>query len=376
MRTFYLYKRMLTVQVLLLGAHHLMSGGFADGSRYSRASHAVLSGGDPIRERLARHLHRPRLPPPLLQEIKRRRSRFHPHRLGWSTPALPAPAARRLSPPPTPPWHRLLGPATRQALLLVHRGPGLSSTRKVVLASCHCPASPHPEAAATSRPRSVIQGCPRNPIPWCGTRCASGLLRTPRPGARTSRCRGGRSVSPSPSPHGSPQGRGHLPSVLGLRRLVLPLSPSLEQGRPEPRRASPFSAGSSESRQPRPRPVASAPPSCHPAVSALLRARGLSLGSPGPNAGEGTCLAQRTHPASRAPQPGRRAGWLVAAARRPRVPGPRCSQPRPGPWLSSAVPAPVPSRCRLRQRRRVSLALGAASPSPPPPQLERLRRVR
>lgn len=200
MRTFHLYKRMLTVQVLLLGAHHLMSGGFADGSRYSRASHAVLSGGDPIRERLARHLHRPRLPPPLLQEIKRRRSRFHPHRLGWSTPALPAPAARRLSPPPTPPWHRLLGPATRQALLLVHRGPGLSSTRKVVLASCHCPASPHPEAAATSRPRSVIQGCPRNPIPWCGTRCASGLLRTPRPGARTSRCRGAAACPPPPLP--------------------------------------------------------------------------------------------------------------------------------------------------------------------------------
>lgn len=202
MRTSHLYKRMLTVQVLLFGAHHLMSGGFADGSRYSRASHAVLSGGDPIRERLARHLHRPRLPPPFLQEIKRRRSRFHPHRLGWSTPALPAPAARRLSPPPTPPWHRLLGPATRQALLLVHRGPALSSTRKVVLASCHCPASPHPEAAATSRPRSVNPRCPRNPTPWCGTRCVSGLLQTPRPGARTSRCRGdgGRRVSPSPLP--------------------------------------------------------------------------------------------------------------------------------------------------------------------------------
>lgn len=57
MRTSRLYKRMLTVQVLLLGAHHLMSGGFADSSCYSRASHAVLSGGDPIRERLARHLH-------------------------------------------------------------------------------------------------------------------------------------------------------------------------------------------------------------------------------------------------------------------------------------------------------------------------------
>lgn len=70
MLTSRLYKRMLTVQVLLLGAHHLMSGGFTDSSCYSRASHAVLCGGDPIRERLARHLHWPRLPPPLLQEIR------------------------------------------------------------------------------------------------------------------------------------------------------------------------------------------------------------------------------------------------------------------------------------------------------------------
>lgn len=38
-----------------------MSGGFADRSGYSGACHAVLSRGDPIRERLARHL-RPRLP--------------------------------------------------------------------------------------------------------------------------------------------------------------------------------------------------------------------------------------------------------------------------------------------------------------------------
>lgn len=207
-----------------------MSGGFADRSRYSRASHAVLSGGDPIRERLARHLHRPRLPPPLLREIKRRRSRFHPHRLGWSTPALPAPTARRLSPPPTPPWHRLLGPATRQALL-VHRGPGLSATRQVALASCHCPASLHLEAAATSRPRPRSISTVRATLSrGAGPGCASGLLRTPRPGARTSRCGGPQRVPPSPTTHGSPQGRGHLPPAMGLRRrqqrLVLPRSPS------------------------------------------------------------------------------------------------------------------------------------------------------
>lgn len=226
-------------------------------------------------------------------------------------------------------------------------------------------------------PASLCQSAlPAQPYPVVRDPVRFGVTPDAAPRSAHLSLLGGRSVSPSPSPQGSPQGRGHLPSVLGLRRLILPLSPSPEQGRPEPRRASPFSAGSSESRQPRPRPVASAPPSCHPAVSALLRARGLSLGSPGPSAGEETCLAQCTHPAPRAPQPGRRAGWQVAAARRPRVPGPRCLQPRPGPWLSSAVPAPVPSRCRLRQRRRVSLALGAASPSPPPPQLERLRRVR
>lgn len=49
----------------------------------------------------------------------------------------------------------------------------------------HIPASP-----------SVNQRCPGNPTPWCWTRCASGLLRTPRPGACTSRCRGPR-VSPA-----------------------------------------------------------------------------------------------------------------------------------------------------------------------------------
>ena len=68
MRMSRLYKKMLTVQVLFLGAHHFMSGGFADRSRNSGACHAVLSGGDPIRERLARHLLRPSLSPPLLRE--------------------------------------------------------------------------------------------------------------------------------------------------------------------------------------------------------------------------------------------------------------------------------------------------------------------
>lgn len=207
-----------------------MSGGFADRSRYSRASHAVLSGGDPIRERLARHLHRPRLPPPLLREIKRRRSCFHPHRRGWSTLALPAPTARRLSPPPTPPWHRLLGPATRQALL-VHRGPGLSATRQVALASCHCPASLHLEAAATSRPR------PRSIISTVRATLSHGAGPSARRGYSGRRAQepaplaaGGRSVSPThPPTHGSPQGRGHLPPAKGLRqqqRLVLPRSPS------------------------------------------------------------------------------------------------------------------------------------------------------
>lgn len=205
---------MLTIQVLLLGAHHLMSGGFADRSRYSRASHAVLSGGDPIRERLARHLHRPSLPPPLLREIKRRRSRFHPHRRGWSTLALPAPTARRLSPPPTPPWHRLLGPATRQALL-VHRGPGLSATRQVALASCHCPASLRLEAAATSRPRPRSISTVRATLSrGAGPGCASGLLRTPRPGACTSRCGGPQRVPPPTHPR-QPAGPRPPPSCHG-----------------------------------------------------------------------------------------------------------------------------------------------------------------
>lgn len=70
MRMSHLYKEMLTVQVLFLGAHHFVSGGFADRSRYSGAGHAVLSCGDPIREGLARHLLRLRLLSPFLRGEK------------------------------------------------------------------------------------------------------------------------------------------------------------------------------------------------------------------------------------------------------------------------------------------------------------------
>lgn len=89
---------------------------------------------------------------------------------------MPAPSARRLSPPPTPPWHRLLGPATRQAQL-VHRGPGLSATRRVVLASCHSPAFPHPEAVTTSRLRPLASSTVR-----------ANLYGGARPGARRGYC--------------------------------------------------------------------------------------------------------------------------------------------------------------------------------------------
>lgn len=113
-RISHLYKERLTVQVLFLGAHHFMSSGFADRSGYSGACHAVLSRGDPIRERLARHLLRPRLPPPLLRGKRGERGvgedgpalsrRLDPS----STQALPPPAARRLS-SPSPPWDPLAG---------------------------------------------------------------------------------------------------------------------------------------------------------------------------------------------------------------------------------------------------------------------------
>lgn len=49
-------KRMLTVQVLFLGPHHFMRGGFADGSGYGRSRNAVLSSCDAICQRLTRHL--------------------------------------------------------------------------------------------------------------------------------------------------------------------------------------------------------------------------------------------------------------------------------------------------------------------------------
>lgn len=110
-RVSHLYKEMLTVQVLFLGAHHFMSGGFADRSRHSRACHAVLRGGDPIRERLARHLLWPRLPP-LLRESGGDGSALNDRPYPRSTQAWPPPAAR-LSSPPSPPRYPRLEPATR-----------------------------------------------------------------------------------------------------------------------------------------------------------------------------------------------------------------------------------------------------------------------
>eukprot|EP00069_Balaena_mysticetus_P009999 bmy_20473T0 len=110
-RMSHLYKEMLTVQVLLLGAHHFVSGGFAHRSGYSGACHAVLSGGDPIRERLARHLLRPRLPPPLLREKGEDGPALSRRPDPPSTQALPPPAAWRLS-SPSPPRYHLPGAST------------------------------------------------------------------------------------------------------------------------------------------------------------------------------------------------------------------------------------------------------------------------
>lgn len=63
---------MLTVQVLLLGPHHFMRGGFADGSGYGRSRNAVLSSCDAICQRLTRHLRLPFVPLPALQRQKTR----------------------------------------------------------------------------------------------------------------------------------------------------------------------------------------------------------------------------------------------------------------------------------------------------------------
>lgn len=105
-RMFHLYKEMLTVQVLFLGAHHFMSGGFADCSGYSGACHAVLSRGDPIRERLARHFLSLLLLSPFLRGGKKGGDgptltrRPYPR----STQAFLPPATRRLS-SLCPPWY-------------------------------------------------------------------------------------------------------------------------------------------------------------------------------------------------------------------------------------------------------------------------------
>lgn len=106
-RMSHLYKKMLTVQVLFLGAHHFMSGGFADRSRDSGARHAVLSGSDPIRERLARHLLRPRLSPPPLRERRgdgpasnpQTLPSEHPGRASASRTAAPFSSVPALLPP-------------------------------------------------------------------------------------------------------------------------------------------------------------------------------------------------------------------------------------------------------------------------------------
>lgn len=45
----------LTVEVFLLGSADFMRGGFTHSLADGRASHAVLSRCDPIRDRLARH---------------------------------------------------------------------------------------------------------------------------------------------------------------------------------------------------------------------------------------------------------------------------------------------------------------------------------
>lgn len=45
----------LTIQVLLLGRHHLVCGGFADARRHFRARELVLRSGNAIRQSLPRH---------------------------------------------------------------------------------------------------------------------------------------------------------------------------------------------------------------------------------------------------------------------------------------------------------------------------------
>lgn len=151
MRMSRLYKEKLTVQVLFLGAHHFMSGGFADCSRYSGACHAVLSGGDPICECLARHLLRPRLPPPFLRERRGDGPALTRRPYSQSTQALPPAAARRLSSLLSPPWYHLLSqprakPRSGDALL------GISSKGRSVT---------NPRRGLPSQDRDTVPGPPR-----------------------------------------------------------------------------------------------------------------------------------------------------------------------------------------------------------------------
>lgn len=143
----HLYKEMLTVQVLFLGAHHFMRGGFADRSGDSGARHAVLSGGDAIGERLARHLRRPRLQPLLLE-------RRHGRSVG---PTRRSPQPRPCGQRPSP-----AGPTQRE--------PGLGEEG----------GGPHP----LGQPLSLVPSLRR---PWalslpslsCGEGALAGLQRPP-----------------------------------------------------------------------------------------------------------------------------------------------------------------------------------------------------
>jgi hypothetical protein len=157
MRMSHLYKEMLTVQVLFLGAHHFMSGGFADRSRYSRACYAVLSGGDPVGERLPRHLLRSRLPPPFLQERGDGPALSRAPYPG-STQALPPPATRRsplLRPHPgtTTRGQQRAKPCSSNMvqgpLGDLGAGSGLSIVTLSLFPTCSC-SPPHPSAAPVS----------------------------------------------------------------------------------------------------------------------------------------------------------------------------------------------------------------------------------
>lgn len=223
---------MLTVQVLLLGPHHFVRGGFADGSGYGRSRNAVLSSCDAICQRLTRHLRLPFVPLPALQRQKTREGKGLAGCGPWGgggrrTELLrpPRPAARTFASPDNSSaaaWgkkkgdfrhcgdrkkkiRRIEGDGTNRERREERRGGKLTPTSPARVlppaASPACPPPPAPRKGRHQRPGGVRQRRHR-PV-RASFPPSSGRRRRrpdPPPGPDSPRCGAGCPLLPPPPP--------------------------------------------------------------------------------------------------------------------------------------------------------------------------------